>query len=174
MSDEYQPPKEEKIESAEYLRSIDRLRGLRLAAGLTLKQVEIKSRGVWKAVVVGSYERGTRHLSLYKAVELCDFYGADISALGQLRPSESRENLVLDLLELSRLRELPDEIIALTHRLASRITGRRDDHNGMVLSLRERDYEFLEIALGRSKGEVIDLLKRRGLLLTATDSSLSH
>ncbi len=37
-----------------YLRALKRLRGLREAAGLTLKQLEIKSRGSWKAVVVGS------------------------------------------------------------------------------------------------------------------------
>lgn len=160
--------------SDEYIKSLARLRGLRLAAGMTLKQVEIKSRGNWKSVVVGSYERGTRHLSLLKAVELCEFYGADISVLGQFGESEVSQALVLDLRQLSKLRELPDEIVTITNRLASRITSKRGDRNGTVLSLRELDIETLEVGLGRSTGEVLELLKRRGLLLIERGLPLSH
>ena len=160
--------------SDEYIKSLARLRGLRLAAGMTLKQVEIKSRGNWKSVVVGSYERGTRHLSLLKAVELCEFYGADISALGQFSESEVSQALILDLRQLSKLRELPDEIVTITNRLASRITSKRGDRNGTVLSLRELDIETLEVGLGRSRGEVLELLKRRGLLLIERGLPLSH
>jgi transcriptional regulator with XRE-family HTH domain len=146
------------------------LRGLRLAAGLTLKQVEIKSRGTWKAVVVGSYERGNRHLSLLKAVELCEFYGADISALGQLTKGDEPDRLILDLHQLQKMRDLPDEVTLQTQRLATRIIAKRADRNGSVLSLRGSDLETLEIGLGRNHREVIDLLKRRGLLLRARDS----
>lgn len=160
--------------SDEYIKSLARLRGLRLAAGMTLKQVEIKSRGNWKSVVVGSYERGTRHLSLLKAVELCEFYGADISALGQFGEFEVSQAFVLDLRQLSKLRELPDEIVTITNRLASRITSKRGDRNGTVLSLRELDIETLEVGLGRSRGEVLELLKRRGLLLIERGLPLSH
>ncbi len=155
----------------EYLKSLVRLRGLRLAAGLTLKQLEIKSRGLWKSVVVGSYERGTRHLSLLKAVELCDFYGANISALGQFQASTKEEQVILDLHQLFKIRELPDEIVIATHRLATRICIKRGDQNGTVLSLRSHDLETLEVALGRNRNEVIDLLKRRGLLLRGKDCS---
>lgn len=153
-----------------YIGSLARLRGLRLAAGLTLKQVEIKSRGTWKAVVVGSYERGNRHLSLLKAVELCEFYGADISALGQLTKGDEPDRLILDLHQLQKMRDLPDEVTLQTQRLATRIIAKRADRNGSVLSLRGSDLETLEIGLGRNQREVIDLLKRRGLLLRARDS----
>ena len=37
-----------------------RLRAIRTQQGLSLHGVEEKSRGRWKAVVVGSYERGER------------------------------------------------------------------------------------------------------------------
>ena len=153
-----------------YIGSLARLRGLRLAAGLTLKQVEIKSRGTWKAVVVGSYERGNRHLSLLKAVALCEFYGADISALGQLTKGDEPDHLILDLHQLQKMRDLPDEVTLQTQRLATRIIAKRADRNGSVLSLRGSDLETLEIGLGRNQREVIDLLKRRGLLLRARDS----
>jgi transcriptional regulator with XRE-family HTH domain len=160
----------EENRSENYLGSLARLRGLRLSAGLTLKQVEIKSRGLWKAVVVGSYERGNRHLSLLKAVELCEFYGADISALGQQLKSDEPDRLIIDLHQLQKMRDLPDEVTIQTQRLATRIIARRADRNGSVLSLRGNDLETIEVGLGRNRQEVLDLLKRRGLLLRAKDS----
>ena len=48
---------------------------LRALAGLSLRQVEAKSDGRWKAVVVGSYERGDRRPTVEAARELLDFYG---------------------------------------------------------------------------------------------------
>lgn len=173
MSDEIQEVEmpSQVSKSDEYLKSLERLRGLRLGAGLTLKQVEIKSRGVWKAVVVGSYERGTRHLSLLKAIELCEFYGSDISSLGQLTEGEKIDRLILDLRQLQKVRELADEVTIATQRLATRIISKRSDRNGAVLSLRLSDIEVLDISLGRNRGEVLELLKRRGLILIAKASS---
>lgn len=159
---------ENKLQGSEqYLTSLSRLRGLRLGAGLTLKQVEIKSRGLWKAVVVGSYERGTRHLSLLKAIQLCEFYGADISAIGHFTKADETERLILDLRQLQKMRELPDEVTLYTQRLATRIASKRADRNGTVLSLRSTDIEVLEIGLGRNSAEVRELLKRRALIITA-------
>jgi transcriptional regulator with XRE-family HTH domain len=43
-----------------------RLRAIRQQQGLTLQQVEEMSEGRWKAVVVGSYERGDRAVSVAK------------------------------------------------------------------------------------------------------------
>ena len=42
-----------------------RLRSIRNQQGLSLAQVEARSGGVWKAVVVGAYERGDRAVSLH-------------------------------------------------------------------------------------------------------------
>jgi transcriptional regulator with XRE-family HTH domain len=55
-----------------------RLREIRKAAGLSLQAVEEKSDGVWKAVVVGSYERGDRSMAIHRLVRLCDWYGVTI------------------------------------------------------------------------------------------------
>jgi transcriptional regulator with XRE-family HTH domain len=51
------------------------LRGLRNRRGLSLQGVEEASAGRWKGVVVGSYERGDRAITVAKLVELCRFYG---------------------------------------------------------------------------------------------------
>lgn len=149
-----------------YARSLKRLRGLREATGLTLKQLEIRSRGKWKAVVVGSYERGTRHLSLKRAIDLCDFYGADISDLGSPPSQKDKGRIILDLSALNELRNLPDELSQVFGRIAGRITLLRGDRNGTVLSIRAIDLEYLELVLGMNSQELLDGLQVRGLLLS--------
>ena len=72
-----------------------RLRQIRKQQNLTLKQVEIRSRGKWKAVVIGSYERGTRSLSISKAKSLCEFYGVPLSALFKSKHVSRHLNLEL-------------------------------------------------------------------------------
>jgi predicted transcriptional regulator len=55
-----------------------KLRGIRQQQGLSLHGVEQKSGGRWKAVVVGSYERGDRAVTVQKLAELADFYGVPV------------------------------------------------------------------------------------------------
>ncbi|MGH3547401.1 MAG: helix-turn-helix domain-containing protein, partial [Pseudonocardiaceae bacterium] len=58
-----------------------KLRGIRQQQGLSLHGVEQKSAGRWKAVVVGSYERGDRAVTVQKLAELADFYGVPVPEL---------------------------------------------------------------------------------------------
>ena len=149
-----------------YGRALLRLRALRLAAGLTLRQVEIKSRNRWKAVVVGSYERGTRNLSLKSAIELCDFYGADVADLGFAKTGVDNPEIIFDLRKVARVRDLPDDFGRTIARLTSRIANRRGDYNGEVLSTRRSDLETLEILLDMNQSEIIASLKLRELLIS--------
>jgi hypothetical protein len=50
------------------------LRTIRQSIGLSLFQLENKSNGKWKAVVVGSYERGDRDPTIYRSADLLEFY----------------------------------------------------------------------------------------------------
>ncbi len=50
------------------------LRQIRQAAGLSLYRLEEKSDGRWKAVVVGSYERGDRDPTIYRSAALLEYY----------------------------------------------------------------------------------------------------
>lgn len=149
-----------------YGRALLRLRALRLAAGLTLRQVEIKSRNRWKAVVVGSYERGTRNLSLKSAIELCDFYGADVADLGFAKTGVDNPEIIFDLRKVARVRDLPDDFGRTIARLTARIANRRGDYNGEVLSTRRSDLETLEILLDMNQSEIIASLKLRELLIS--------
>jgi transcriptional regulator with XRE-family HTH domain len=63
-----------------------RLRQVRQAQGLSLFGVEEKSDGRWKAVVVGSYERGDRAVTVARLAELAAFYGVPT---GTLLPEQS-------------------------------------------------------------------------------------
>lgn len=150
----------------EYLRVIVRLRALRIEQGLTLAQVEDKSCGRWKAVVVGSYERGARKLTLERALELCAFYGADLAALTDLtRAGSAEERVTLDLARLRELRGATDSLTVNVIRLARWVATSRRDWNGQVLSLRNTDLAILEIAGEHSRTELISALNLRKVIL---------
>lgn len=53
----------------------ERLRRVRAAAGLSLAQAADKAGGDFPAVVLGSYERGDRNISVARLVRLCGLYG---------------------------------------------------------------------------------------------------
>src|SRR3712207_8456676 len=66
--------------STDYSRALGaRLRAIRNQQGLSLQGVEDKSHGRWKAVVVGSYERGDRAATGQRLSELAVFYGLPAS-----------------------------------------------------------------------------------------------
>ena len=65
--------------SSEYAKQLGaELRAIRTQQGLSLHGVEEKSQGRWKAVVVGSYERGDRAVTVQRLAELADFYGVPV------------------------------------------------------------------------------------------------
>ena len=51
------------------------LRAIRRQQNLSLRDVEVKSDGRFKAVVVGAWERGNRKPTVTRAQELLEFYG---------------------------------------------------------------------------------------------------
>lgn len=146
-----------------------RLRQIRQQQNLTLKQVEIRSRGEWKAVVVGSYERGTRSLSIHRAQELCNFYGVPLSALLREPPNDDRQSaqraLVFDLRKLRIMHQHPDNFTQQIFQLLQGISEKRDDWNGEVLSIRKSDREILELLTQKNAIEIDEALQIRDLLL---------
>ncbi len=133
------------------------LRRIRKQQGLSLNDVERKSNGQWTAMVVGSYERADRAVTVTKLVELANFYGIPISDLLPdawiYAPPPAATAIVLDL---QRLRELPTEHGALLARFVSAIEHQRGDYNGQVLSIRGEDLRSLAILYDRSPNELLD------------------
>jgi transcriptional regulator with XRE-family HTH domain len=123
-----------------------RLRAIRTQQGLSLQGVEQKSRGRWKAVVVGSYERGDRAVTVQRLAELADFYGVPVQALlpdaAPAGTSAPPPKLVLDL---ERLHDVEHEKAGLLLRYVAMIQGQRGDYNGKVLSIRADDLRTLAV-----------------------------
>ncbi|HEY4631271.1 MAG TPA: helix-turn-helix transcriptional regulator, partial [Blastococcus sp.] len=95
--------------STDYSRALGaRLRAIRNQQGLSLQGVEDKSHGRWKAVVVGSYERGDRAVTVQRLSELAVFYGVPVSELlPDPRPSSAVTSSTKIVLNLESLGSLP-------------------------------------------------------------------
>ena len=143
-----------------------RLREIRRQQGLTLKQVEIKSRGRWKAVVVGSYERGSRTLSFDRAASLCDFYGVPLSSLLKDKNVTALPDrpIILDLAVIRLLAQSNDYFLQALIRFVNGITERRQDWNGHLLSLRNSDLETIGLMTSLDNSGVKAGLLNRNLI----------
>lgn len=146
-----------------------RLRAIRQQQGLTLQEVEDRSQGHWKAVVVGSYERGDRALSVAKLAELGKFYGVPISELlpTEETPHRSHDSgprpLKLDLQALRR--EDLDPEFAPVSRYAHTIQLQRGDYNGSVLTIRGEDLRALSVIYGLDPEQLVLRLEEQGVLI---------
>ena len=142
-----------------------RLRAICTQQGLSLHGVEEKSRGRWKAVVVGSYERGDRAVTVQRLSELADFYGVPVSELlpeGDSTPaSEPASRIIIDLEQLS---SVPAEKAAPLARYAATIQSQRGDYNGRVLSIRQEDLRSLALIYDASPGALTEQLIGWGVL----------
>ena len=133
--------------SQDYARTLgQRLRAIRAQQGLSLHGVEEKSEGRWKAVVVGSYERGDRAVTVAKLAELAEFYGVPVAELlpdaRTARRGAPTPKLVIDL---QRLAELPTHQAGPLARYAAAIQSQRGDYNGRVLTIRSEDLRSLAV-----------------------------
>jgi transcriptional regulator with XRE-family HTH domain len=145
----------------------DRLRRVRHQQHLSLADVEERSDGRWKAVVVGAYERGDRAVSIARLAGLADFYGLPLAEL--LPGAEARDGgepqggIVLDL---TSLEDADSDAVSAVARFAEQIQRTRGDHNGRVLSLRASDVQMLALSAGTDPRELVTHLQDAGALLT--------
>jgi transcriptional regulator with XRE-family HTH domain len=145
-----------------------RLRAVRTQQDLTLQQVEERSEGKWKAVVIGAYERGDRAISAAKLADLADFYGVPVSELmptteadaATPEASSDTPHVVLDLTKL----EGTSEGLETISRYALTIQRQRGDYNGRVLTLRSDDVRALSAVLGMSADDLVGRLESEGVL----------
>lgn len=144
-----------------------RLRAVRRARELRLQDVEERSGGRFKAVVVGSYERGDRAVSAPKLAALAAFYDVPVAELlpddGWTRtPAVGAGSLRLAVDQLRARADEPD--VAPVARLVDHIRGLRGDHHGRVLTVRADDLRTAAVALGLAIEDLPTWLDARGLL----------
>lgn len=159
----------EPVDEASYQQRLgQQLRAVRRAHGMRLQDVEDASEGRFKAVVIGSYERGDRAVSATKLASLAEFYGVGVAELlpderqtGKRGRGEASVQIAVD-----RLRALDaEEATAPLLRLVSHVQWLRGDYNGRVLSLRGDDLRTVGVALGLGPDQLGDWLRDRGLLV---------
>ncbi len=143
-----------------------RLRAVRRAQGLRLQDVEERSEGRFKAVVVGSYERGDRAVSAHKLAALAGFYEVPVAELlpeDEWPRTRLREGtLAVDVQELRERSDDPE--LAPLLRLVQHVQWLRDDFNGQVLSLRTDDLRTIAVSMGAPTDRLAAWLDERGLL----------
>jgi len=124
--------------------------------------VERNSNGKWKAVVIGSYERSDRAISLKKAIALMQFYQVPVTELfPELSPQTISRSIALDLNGLSNNTDQGGQVI---NRFAKSICNRRKDWNGQVLTIRANDLQFLALLLEKSEAKTLDYLEEMNLI----------
>ena len=151
------------------IRCAQLLRELRTRKGLTLQECEELSHGALKAVVLGSYERGHRAISLARLQQLADFYGVPIEHFfTKLSPVSAEETgrLVFDLRRLRNRVEITPEL-AIVKKFLTAIASRRSDWNGEVMSLRSSDSVVLSLMNDLSVSELFQQLRLAGFLFAS-------
>ena len=119
-------------------------------------------------MVVGSYERGDRAVSVAKLAELSEFYNVPVPELLPkedvigVSTSTGPARVMLDLRRLSQP-DLDPELLPVS-RFAHTIQLQRGDFNGSVLTIRGEDLRALSVIYGTDPEELILRLEEEGVL----------
>ncbi|MEY2769026.1 MAG: hypothetical protein RL359_662 [Actinomycetota bacterium] len=120
---------------------------------------------------MGSYERGSRAISLARAIEIANLFEIPLSELIEEPSKRNSRDEALLILDLRKLRGVDSakasEEIAKLRSFANAICAKRRDWNGEVLTLRSRDLDTLTLILGMTTLEVQEFLKHSRLLINA-------
>lgn len=142
----------------------ERLRIIRKSKGWSLQDVERNSNGKWKAVVIGSYERSDRSISLRKAISLMEFYQVPISELfPEISQETKAKSISINLLNLADTQNTNSENL---RKFTKSIGDRRKDWNGKILTIRANDLQFLSLLLGLNVSATLDYLAEADLLIS--------
>ena len=150
----------------------EKLREIRKSKSLSLRDVEELSNSTIKAVVLGSYERGSRTLSVKRVIALANLYQIPVSELfgaSTHSSTTSHPKLLLDL-RLVRLRAANQEH-HFNHSYCSllefleRVVQMRQDWNGEVVSLRESDLLTLSLLVKKTPTSAMAWISEESILL---------
>jgi len=134
----------------------EQLRQIRKSKGWSLQDVERYSNGKWKAVVIGSYERADRAISLKKAISLMQFYQVPITELfPEITTQVTARSVSVNLNKLAESSETKSQIL---QRFTKSISNRRKDWNGQILTIRANDLQFLALQIEKNEADTLDWL----------------
>ena len=141
------------------------LRELRRKKGFTLEEFEKFTGGTVKAVVLGSYERGARAISLARLQQLADYYEVPIQYFFNAKEASppSDDRYTFDLRRI-KAREVLDETLAAVKKFIGGVAQSRSDWNGEVISIRRSDNDVLGLLSEVSGEELTQILTLNGFL----------
>ncbi|MEY4901278.1 MAG: hypothetical protein RLZZ190_5 [Actinomycetota bacterium] len=150
------------------------LREVRRARKWTLADFEKASHGRIKAVVLGSYERGSRSVSVDKLQAIAEIYAVPVGAFfNQSSVENSSTEIPNIVIDLRRLREeltlRTNKELNLLDQFCSGIIIFRKDWNGEILSLRKNDVTFLAIMNETSAENLLNILASKKVLFNFKD-----
>ena len=135
-----------------------RLRDVRRALGMTLRDVEERSDGRFTVGSLGAYERGTRMISAERLVALCAVYDVDPDLLFDDEDEVASDLTVI--IDLDRV-EVSDETDLA--RLCDSVRRMRRQDDGQYLALRDSDLERLASLRGVEFETLAWQLRQSGL-----------
>jgi transcriptional regulator with XRE-family HTH domain len=140
----------------------EQLRKIRKSKGWSLQDVERHSNGKWKAVVVGSYERSDRAISLKKAIALLDFYQVPITELFPEYSAKAPTKVIsLDIVKINSSSGVKAETL---QKFVKVMSNRRRDWNGRILTVRDSDLPFVSLLLDLNPIVALEYLKEAQFL----------
>ena len=148
-----------------------RMRAARKKRGWTI--AEMAAIGKIKAVVIGSYERGSRNMPISRLGEVARILGVDVAyLLGQpMGRQDSALVLTLDLRAISHPSFTNPSRLELLVTYCAGIVKKRSDWNGEVLSIRESDLLNLSFAMGIEQADLLQWLTGENYLLKEINHS---
>ena len=152
------------------------LRDLRRSKGFTLQEFESYTGGQIKAVVLGSYERGNRAISLDRLEQLAHYYEVPVHYFftEKNRESNSAEGrLIFDLRRIRQVKET-NSILESAKRFINSVATVRNDWNGEVISLRRSDSEILAIINQSDSETLFSELQQGGFLFASHFNGLQN
>jgi len=149
------------------------LRALRIARNWTLEDFEKASGGKIKSVVLGSYERGSRSISVNKLQAIAAIYEVPISGFfndHNDRPLHDLDNVVIDLRKLREtLIKNPSKFILHLNHFTAGIIDLRRDWNGEILSIRNSDLNYLAIMSNSSAEKILNEYSSHNVIFKTRD-----
>ena len=150
-----------------------RIRLARKARGWTIS--EMAAIGGIKAVVIGSYERGSRNMPLSRLGEIAEVLNVDVEYLLGL-PAQAIEQgpvvlstAIIDLRALARPTLNRTDWLTQLVNFCAGVVKKRGDWNGEVLSLRASDLQSIAFAIGTDCTDFTAWLITQNYLITEID-----
>lgn len=136
----------------------------RRSRGWSLTDFEEKSNGQIKAVVLGSYERCSRAISVRKLAKIAEVFDLPMSYLlgNEIAIGVKPQVLMIDIRRVRKsLRE------GAIEKFFTFVMEKRGDWNGEILTLRQSDLDILSLLNGTEKHITFNYLKENRYILEA-------